>query len=342
VQWLRGVGFGRPPESRPVYDGDLMDEETGPDDDPAGGASTLLTAPMMPCGPGCRSWPNPHFGKGLYPCAHLFTAEQLQCELDLANDMAFDETARRYPGCCCIAQLRPCKPCGCPCSCGCERNGLELRDPMSGGVGYPILELIDVRVNGVSVGTSGWSIEDYHLLVNHQGMYPLQDPNAVNGSPCTWSVIVRYGAAPPPVVLRWRDMMWWSQVLKHYGSSFCKVKGKVTSYNDGVRTYTIDQRDIDRVGAHVMRYHRSGSTSRILDPDEARYTGRVFIESNWNPATDPLFPPNTPAGGPWSPPPVCDDIGPIVPPDPPVPPAEPLTAGAGGGGVVTVDPVTGK
>lgn len=159
----------------------------------------------------CNGWEVPE-GCEL-PC---HPDDELLAELfDEAAEWVFHETCGQFPGAC-DAEVRPCPPCGCVCSCRCGNyRQIDLANVFC----YPILRYpighplegqaqLDVVVNGEVVPADQWRLEADGVtlaacgLIAQCGSFPAQDMCKQNGDPGTWSIRARIGCPPPKMLLR--------------------------------------------------------------------------------------------------------------------------------------------
>lgn len=142
------------------------------------------------------------------PCASL-DAGLLANGLQVASDVLFDLTGRRWPGEC-TDTVRPCGYrttsrwggwCGCGSrrTCGCK--GLsELRLPNS-----PVTAVTEVKIDGVVVDPARYRVDDYRWLVylpesddaERQAWPCCQDLGLADTEADTWSIAYGHGTAPP-------------------------------------------------------------------------------------------------------------------------------------------------
>lgn len=144
-------------------------------------------------------------------------ATQAALMIDVASDLLFQWSGRRYPGVC-ERRIRPCvadrgerglvRPegwgrswgvCGCSgAACYClGRHEIDL------GV-YPIREIVEVLVDGDPLDPARYRVDDRRSLVrlrDADGTWPTwparQDLGSDDDAEGTWSVLVRWGEEPP-------------------------------------------------------------------------------------------------------------------------------------------------
>lgn len=140
------------------------------------------------------------------PCnAEGFDADLLTEGLQVASDVLFDLTRRRWPGVC-ADEVRPCGvrtrgSCGCTsrATCGCRRLS-QVRLP-----GYPVVGVSEVKIDGAILNAARYRVDNHRWLV----YLPESDTAERQGWPCcqrldladteddTWVVSYTYGTAPP-------------------------------------------------------------------------------------------------------------------------------------------------
>lgn len=161
----------------------------------------------------CSPWAAP--ADVCAPCSDEgFDVGVLTTSLQVASDILFDLTRRRWPGVC-TDVVRPCGYrtrsrwgvggvgwCGCNSSstCGCRRLS-EIRLP-----GHPVVEVTSVKIDGVVVAPARYRIDNNRWLV----YLPESDEAERRGWPCcqrldladteddTWSIAYSFGTLPPP------------------------------------------------------------------------------------------------------------------------------------------------
>lgn len=227
-----------------------------------------------PCDPGsCICWPCPN-PKTCFPCASQWTREDFEEWLPIANQMAFEDMGRRWPGCNCFARLRICKPCGCSCACSCKPDMLDLWPTLK----YPALEIVDVEREGVWQGDGeGFEIWEHRNLRACEG-WPQQTMSAKTGAPCTWSIVVRFGAQPHPLAVKARDEQLVRLLLDNCGAprKGCKIDGNIVSLSENGRTMQFDlTRPSGLYSSAVRRFNTTRSRERgsMRDPAQASHRG---------------------------------------------------------------------
>ena len=196
-------------------------------------------------------WPCPKLSS--LDCIDNWTADQIADWLSVATATLFDDTCRRFPGCESYALIRP--QASSSCLAWYDGHwGLDLFPT----VRYPVIELVDVIINGVSSAETdsslpGWEIRGKRYLVpTGSNSWPSQDFRAPNGAPGTWSVLVRYGRPVPPLLLKARDQFAYSMLIDNEptatGSMACKLPDGTTQLVESGR---VIQRD-PSVGASIL------------------------------------------------------------------------------------------
>lgn len=193
---------------------------------PAG--STGAPPPLAPlsgdgflAGP-CRAWTST---EAIMDCCPAAVGESVEDELeefrDIASEVLWEASGREHSGECGPTTYRPCAPaCGCwpvgvygyswdgrlgrwscgPASCGCRPTS-EVRLP-----GYPVREIIEVKIDGVALDEDEYRLDDNRTLVR---MRDAAEPNTRLSWPAcqimdlndteegTFAVTYTYGADPP-------------------------------------------------------------------------------------------------------------------------------------------------
>lgn len=231
--------------------------------------SDLDPATGVPTGHRLR-WPCPNLR--VLPCIHAWTPAAVGYWLNLATDTLHDDTCRRFPGVQNYARLRPRASSACLCRVG-DTWGIDLW----WAVRYPVLELVDVEVDGASVGTSGWRIEGMRYLVPNVGtLWPNQDPWAAAGEADTWSITVRYGRVAPPMAVTARDRFAYSMLVDNEptsgGHMACALPPGTTALSENGRTIQIDPNHNQASAALLeearRRWRCRARGPRLLDPTD--------------------------------------------------------------------------
>lgn len=162
------------------------------------------------------------------PCDdYAFPAGLLTETLEMASDVLFELSGRRFPGVC-TTTVRPCtrrafEEYG-PATpgfqffsphvivgCGCQRRarcGCGDPDAITLG-GYPIIAITTVKVDGVALDAARYRVDDYRWLVRladadgtNPGWPCCQDLSLADTEDDTFSVTFTYGSAPPAMGVR--------------------------------------------------------------------------------------------------------------------------------------------
>jgi len=88
------------------------------------------------------------------------------------------------------------------------------RIDLCSGVGFPILQIVGVNVEGEPIDFDDWQLRDNRYLVKPSKGWPLQVRAAMDGDECTWSIDVRYGRDVPKMLLWWRDQWLFNELAK--------------------------------------------------------------------------------------------------------------------------------
>ena len=215
-------------------------------------------------------WPCPNLAA--LDCIDEYSADSIRTWVAMASRTFFADTGSRWPGCHWYARLRP------------AVGGSCLTPLVRGGYGfdlfptvrYPVLELLEVEIDGAAADLADWSIEQHRYLVPGEGVHwPSQDWLADLGSAGTWSVLVRYGRPVDPLVLRARDLWALAMIVETEptvgGTMACRLPDGTTQISENGRTMTLDAA---AAGAALWerltkRYGPSSwDLSRIVDPAE--------------------------------------------------------------------------
>lgn len=186
-------------------------------------------------------WPCPSLAS--LPCIAGFSEAQVTTWLEVATTTIFGDTCQRFPGCQNYVKLRPVA----------SSRSLCLVPRWPGHLGidlwptvrYPVLELVDVEIDGVSVGRSGWRIEGKRYLVPEgTTSWPSQDLHEPDGGADTWSVLVRYGRDPHPLAVKARDQLMYSMILHNEvpadPAAVCHTPEGLISLSENGRTMTFN------------------------------------------------------------------------------------------------------
>lgn len=238
-------------------------------------------------------WPCPTL-KAL-PCIDEYTAADVARWMGRANSTLFRDTAARFPGCYWYATIRPNVSARCLTATPAGGLAFDLFDTLR----YPALELIEVNVDGTPTDLADWSIESERWLVPAENVaWPAQDWHGDLGSPGTWSVMVRYGRAPDPLVVDARDMFAYSMLLStcltSSGNMACKLPDGTTQISENGRSIQIDpQTATTALWGEVKKRFAANSwdLSQIIDPAEhtARSSRHARIVASTPPASHAVW-----------------------------------------------------
>jgi len=153
-----------------------------------------MTAPGVST---CAPWAD--VGDLCAPCDdYVIDAGLLADGLQMASDILFDLTGRRWPGEC-TDLIRPCCSCGSPQDCGCgSLSMIELP-------GHPVVDVVEVKIDGVVVDPARYRVDDHRWLVylpesdsaERQSWPSCQRLDRADTEEDTFSVEYLYGQAPP-------------------------------------------------------------------------------------------------------------------------------------------------
>lgn len=226
-------------------------------------------------------WPCPKLAS--LQCINLYTLEQILDWTHTATSTLFSDTAVRFPGCHLFAKLRPFPTASCLVMTN-RGRGVDLLPEL----GYPVIELVDVSIDGVSDDLANWSIERHRYLVPAAGVaWPRQNEWADDGDAGTWSVTVRYGRMPPALLVKARDRFMYSMLLDSEpttgNSEACTLPDGTTQLVENGRTITINHQGPSSILVDEVKKRwgpKIGDFSGIIDPAErtasnSRYMLRV-------------------------------------------------------------------
>lgn len=215
-------------------------------------------------------WPCPDLAR--LPCITQYSPDSILYWTAVATEDVYGVTAARFPGCDLYARLRPAVT-SCCLSPVAGSWGYDLHPD----VGWPILELVAVEVDGEDQDLADWSIEQRRYLVPGPGIgWPLQDGMASAGDAGAWSVTVRYGRPAPRLVLAARDR-YMLQLLYEMepttgGQLACQLEPGTINVAENGRTMTFDPERNAQHGEHLMKRirakwgRRATTMSRMADP----------------------------------------------------------------------------
>lgn len=215
-------------------------------------------------------WPCPNLAA--LKCITEWGIEPILYWLNVATSTVFADTCHRFPGVHNYAKLRP----NGSSSCLTRIHGTYGVD-LWPALRYPALEIVDIEIDGASVGSAGWRIEGRRYLVPNTGtLWPTQDPWAEDGAAGTWSATVRYGRLPEPLAVTARDRFAYSMLVDNEpttaGGLACALPSGTTSLNENGRTINIDP-DHGSASAAIVeearrRWRCRGRGPLIVDPVE--------------------------------------------------------------------------
>lgn len=253
----------------------------------ARGAGDLVLDPTLASVSACSGhspirWPFPHLA-GL-DCVGSWDAPAVERWMGMATSTLFDDLCRRFPGCHLYAKLRPRANAAALCALpGRAGYGIDLFPTLR----YPALELLDVEVDGASIGTADYEIVGKRYLVNRGSTgWPTQDRDAFDGADGSWSVSVRFGRMPPTLAVLARDRFGYSMLLDNEpttsGEVACRLPEGTTQLVENGRTISVDAA---RESASTLydqartRWRcRGRNESRIIDPAEEWLAGGNVID----------------------------------------------------------------
>lgn len=166
----------------------------------------------------CQPWIDADEVFECEPCSKILEVDQ-DAELaatvaDVASELLFMLSRRQFSGEC-QDTVRPCRQSSCwsappswawdrswgTCVCGAESwraCGCGTIDEISLG-GYPVTEIVAVKIDGVTLGSSAYRIDDHRFLTRIDGdLWPsCQDLGAGNDDDGAFAVTFKYGIPPP-------------------------------------------------------------------------------------------------------------------------------------------------
>ena len=230
-----------------------------------------------PSGGSCIVWPAPDLN--CVPCATLWEPEEYKLWLPAVNQAAFEDFGSRFPGCCCHARLRICRPRVCVCSCGCRRDAVDLWPTLR----YPAIEIVGYEAEGVwqdpSEIDSKWELHQNRYLVAKEGGWPSN--YGAPGGECGWSVVVRYGQKPPPLAVLARDEELMRQMAIHCTKvSGCTISEGTVSLSENGRTRNFDLDNPTRLyEVQRARWEIGAERHSMVDPAEFHGISETLVES---------------------------------------------------------------
>lgn len=247
------------------------------------------------CGQLCAiRWPAPDFTA--MPCIDEYPAESVRRWLARSTQQMFRDTAARFPGCYCYALLRPNVSATALCATPSGSWGFDLFPTLR----YPALELLEVTVDGTAGDLADWTIERQRWLVPAAGVgWPTQSWDADLGDVDTWSVLIRYGRAPDPLVVDARDAYAYASILATCvttdGDMACRLPDGTTQINENGRSVSIDPAATVKAlrGEAVKQFGAlPWDLTQIIDPAEPTARGSRFARltpGDQTPATHRLW-----------------------------------------------------
>lgn len=228
-------------------------------------------------------WPCPYL-PGLQ-CIDEYALGPILSWMGIATDTLFRDTVSRFPGCHWYGRVRPRISGSCLSPAPSGRLGFDLFHT----VRYPVLELLEIEIEGVAQDLGDWSLEQQRWLIPGDGIsWPSQDWDQDLGGLRTWSVQFRYGRAAPALVARARDLFAYAMILDTEpttgGSVACRLPDGTTQLSENGRTITMDVANAGGV-LHQQLIKRWGGSawamSQLIDPAEA--TSRGSRTARWVP-----------------------------------------------------------
>lgn len=255
----------------------------------------------------CSPWTDISSVQASECCPDSVDAYLTQEVIDVASDLLFELSGRRFPGAC-EDVVRPCAQsigghevrsfsynsyrwtswCHCNAGprCGCSRGSVVQLG------GYPITEIDEVKVDGVALDDSLYRVDDWRYLRR------LPDPDGRNpGWPCcqnidlatteedTFEVSYTYGYSPPVAGQRAAAYFACQLYLSCVGDESCQLPDSVQSITrQGVSMLLINPGELfangtglPRVDLFIRTYNRSGGRgpARISTPDIPRHITRA-------------------------------------------------------------------
>jgi len=189
-----------------------------------------------PCVSACSPWTDEALG-----CSDLDPAITDQA-IAAASDILFTLSGRQFPGTCRAIIL----VCGTECRRCCYKGASVISLPE-----FPVVEINEVRIDGVAVDATKYRVDDYRLLVRIDGEgWPHRGFNAT--SPEAVEIDFAYGVSPPPAGVFAASKLA-GELAKSCVGAECALPARVTSIS------------------------RQGLDAVALDPFEFFADGRVGI-----------------------------------------------------------------
>ena len=244
------------------------------------GMSSPLYLPenlFNPHGGSCIVWPAPDLG--CVPCATLWEPEDFKLWLPAVNQQAFEDFGSRFPGCCCHARIRVCRPCVCACPCGCRRDGVDLWPTLR----YPANQVVGFELDGVwqdeETIAGKWELHQNRYLIAKDGIWPVN--HGAPGGECAWSVVVQYGQNPPPIAVLARDEELMRLMAIHCPTvAGCSISEGTVSLSENGRTRNFDIENPSRLyEVQRARYEIGAERHSMVDPAEFAGISETFVEA---------------------------------------------------------------
>lgn len=177
------------------------------------------------------------------PANYVWTIEEV---IRVASRILFLKTCRRFPGVCSV-ELRPCDPCrSCPPNCcSCRYTFIPLA-----GV-YPVMQVDEIKINGVILTASSYRVDEYHRLVRTDGGSWPRSQNLNNDPDATYpssdnTFVIRYQIGRMiPSDLQYAATLLAAELKRACSGQSCALPDRVTSVvRDGVSFDLIDPAEI--------------------------------------------------------------------------------------------------
>ncbi len=230
-------------------------------------------------------------------CIDAYEFVPIEQWMGMASQTLFFDTVSRFPGCYWYGRIRPriSGACLVPVP-GSGVWGFDLFHTLR----YPSLELLEVEIAGEVQDLANWRIEQKRYLVPGDGQsWPTQDWDAETGDPGTWSVLIRYGRAAPPLLARARDFWAYAMILDTEptaaGDLACRLPNGTTQLSENGRVITMDVATAGGV-LHEQLIKRWGGSawnlSQLSDPAEFTSAGSRlarFVHGDQTPVDHATF-----------------------------------------------------
>lgn len=190
-----------------------------------------------------------------------------------ASQALFDKTCRKYR--LCYQELRPCNVCDCggACSGECSLRALNLRSLL--GVNANIVQIGDVKIDGVVVpDTEYWLEQNRYLVPLRNGLlwqWPVQDLHLPTAAVGTWSVGVYYGTLVPELLLIAAEDLACQLITRCMGQPCDIPENAISVTREGV-TIRLETglSALPTVKEALEIYGKCAERTRILDPARRR------------------------------------------------------------------------